>query len=165
MTAAPFTTRRLWIGLGVSILLNMFLAGMFVAHFSLDHRSPRRTPPSPAARQAFRSLFSENKEEMRALRQQVRQARTAVHSALIAEPFDKAELKQALDGLRSATGTAQNALHGALLEVAPKLSLEERTALSRAHRLWGGRPNSHRHRHHPRPRNRGPEDSGSGGRE
>lgn len=152
----PPDRRKLVIGLSASLLLNMFLAG-FIATTWLGHGHKRgHEHHRGQGRQAMHLLLKEQPEQRQALRdsrRQVRKARRSVRDALVADPLDLQTLESALNGLRAATGGAQEALHQALLKAVPTLSLEERIQLSETHRLWKA---GHGRRGHHRPGHHGP---------
>ena len=135
-------SRRLAVGLAVSLALNVFALGFIVARLSLGH--PPLPPPTPkpgfGARQflhaeegpAMRRLLKPYGAKLRPQRRAMREARTAVADAVVSEPVDEAKLRQALDALREQTAESQKAMHESLLGVVGDMSPTERKKIARA---------------------------------
>jgi uncharacterized membrane protein len=130
--------RRLLVALIVSAAVNLFLVG-FVAARTFGHR-PKPPGPGPFhAREMFdvgrspemRERFERRKEELRPQHRALREAREELEQALLAEPYDRARVEQALATLRKQTGTLQEGMHRALLDIAAELGPEERRAFVR----------------------------------
>jgi uncharacterized membrane protein len=131
--------KRLSIALAVSIALNLLLAGVFVG------RALHRRPPPPPEREMpalrgeregrrapLRGLFREHADELREKRRAIGEARRKAQTALGAEPFDRAALESALEGVRKETVGSQEIMHRAIVEAAAKGSPDERRKLGRA---------------------------------
>lgn len=93
--------------------------------------------PGPG-RELLRGAFEQRRPELRARRQQLREAQRAVQDALNGEPFDPPALDQALERLRQATAESQQLMHEALKQVAPSLSREQRAQLAHSGPMLGG---------------------------
>jgi Spy/CpxP family protein refolding chaperone len=138
------TAKRLWIALAVSLTLNLFGLGFMSARAlhgrGGDHHGPRGPFFGPrgllldaelggSMDAQVRGVMERHRESLRAQREQLRQARRAVQTALMSEPFDAGALKQALARLRQRTGESQALMHAALIEIAPALTHEQRERL------------------------------------
>jgi len=130
--------KRLSIALAVSIALNLLLAGVFVGR-ALYRRPPPPERETPAfrgehdgRRAPLRGLMREHGDELREKRRAILDARRKAQAALEAEPFDRAGLEGALEGLRKETVASQEIVHRAIVNAASKGSPEERTKLGRA---------------------------------
>lgn len=138
------TVKRLWIALAISMTLNLFALGFMSARL-LHGRGgghggprgpffgPRALLMDPELRGSMdgpmRGVIERHRESLRAQRQELRQARQAVHAALTAEPFDGEALEQALARLRQRTEQSQALMHAALVEIAPTLTHQQRERL------------------------------------
>lgn len=136
----------------ISIALNLFLAGLMAGGFLRKGRGDR---PPPAARAftmkgAGRALGPEVRpvvDEIRQAREGDRKAhferlRTAANdatAALEAEPFDPKKLDDALAELRSVHAAFQQESHGEFVQLAERLTPEQRKALAVAHQRFGKR--------------------------
>ena len=133
-------SRRLVVGLVVSLALNVFAMGFIAARLSL-----RQTPAAPAtpgfgAREflhaeegpAMRRLLKPYATKLRPQRRAMRAARSAVADAVVTEPLDETKLRQALDTLREQTAKSQKLMHESLLGVVGDLSPQERKKIARA---------------------------------
>jgi uncharacterized membrane protein len=130
--------KRLAIALAVSIAVNLLLAGIFVGR-ALHRRPPPPERETPAfrgerdgRRAPLRGLLREHGEELREKRRAILEARRKAQSVLDAEPFDRAGLEGALEGLRKETVASQQIVHRAIVSAASKGSPEERKKLGRA---------------------------------
>ena len=101
----------------------------------------------PSGREGFRErrhggpfggTLAGHTEEMQARRKAVAGARSAVHDALVHDPFDPAALEKSLGALRTETVTTQELLHKAIVEAAQKGDAETRTKLARGFDRMGG---------------------------
>lgn len=79
-------------------------------------------------------LWSERRQDMRKFRSSMDSARQEVRAALVREPFDQAELEQALGRLHTISSEAQRHSEGAVLALARSLSPEERKKLAASRR-------------------------------
>lgn len=143
--------RKLWIALAVSLALNLFMFGFWVARRVGAHHHDERGRAGVLMRERHMrgghgfgpyasELGPERRELMKAQRRALAEAQRAVTAGLIAEPFDRAALESALQALRARQGTATEAAHAALVELAAKLDAAGRRALAeRVPGMGGGR--------------------------
>jgi uncharacterized membrane protein len=129
--------KRLSIALAISIALNLLLAGILVGRAL--HRPPPPEREFPAMRgdgygrrAPLRGLFREHGAELGEKRRAIAEARRTARAALEAEPFDRAALDRALEGLRKETVASQEIMHRAIGDAAEKGSPEERKRLGHA---------------------------------
>lgn len=138
-------SRRLAIGLAISLALNLFLAGFVAARLLRPPPPPppqvHDGPPSGGARPALglRRMMRERGVDMRADRQALRKARREVVQSLRAEPFDVERFKTGLAELRELSGQSQRKLHDVLVEAAQDMTHQQRVRLSRNRQLLGGK--------------------------
>jgi Spy/CpxP family protein refolding chaperone len=147
------TGKRVWIALAISLTLNLFGLGFLSARFwhgrPTDHGGPHGPFFGPGGLlldaelagpldAQVRGVMERHREALRAQREQLRDARAAVHVALTSEPFDAEALKSALGRLRQMTDQSQALMHAALIEIAPSLTHEQRERLEPMHRPHGG---------------------------
>lgn len=154
MSAVP---TKLWVILGVSLAINLFFGGL-IAGRMLSHRG---RPPHAAfeddlgprgflKRSGLREAGPEVKQILRARREELKsnmrslgQARQDVRVALSADPYDAQAASAAFARTRELSGKLQADMHNALLDVASKLTLEQRRRM--ADSLWqrGNRRGKH----------------------
>lgn len=134
-------SRKLAVGLALSVALNMFLLGVLVARMWPTQRHAFGGPGRALfhADEAFRGdeprmkrILRAHKGELMAQRRAAREARRKVRAALEAEPFDRAQLDRELQGLRAETQRSQEALHRAFLDLATQATPEQRRRLGRS---------------------------------
>lgn len=80
-------------------------------------------------RKELQRLIKSAKPDFKALREEVRAARRAAGEVLVAEPFDKEKLREALDGVVAASARLRGAGVPALLVATENMTPEERRAL------------------------------------
>ncbi len=121
--------RNLGIALAVSILLNVFLAGLWAgrAMRAGAGRAPDLTDTDVGP---MRGVWRKRDALLRPRSEAVDAARRIVRETLVAEPFDPAALETALAELRTQTDSAQVALHRALVDAARELGPEDRRRLA-----------------------------------
>lgn len=137
--------RWVLIALVISAALNLFALGFIAARSLRPHhhehhvaRGPFMGPRGmmregfgPEARPLLDAIMDRHRESLRGERSELRKARRAVRDALVAEPFDPAQLERALAGLRARTDSSQQRMHAALVELARTLPAEQRKLLAR----------------------------------
>lgn len=137
---------RVWgVALIVSLMLNAFGFGLMASNWR-DHRMPPSyTGPHPAPRippngdpnrpqqvdVLFKKLRESGRKEFLPLIQEIHSARRAAQEALQADPFDPADLEQALASLRKAEQAAAEHAHASISQLARDLSPEQRAHLGR----------------------------------
>jgi uncharacterized membrane protein len=129
--------KRLSIALAISIAVNLLLAGIFVGRAFHRRPPPDRDVPArhgerDGRKGPLRGLFREHGDELRDKRRAIGEARRTGRAALEAEPFERAALERALEGLRKESGASQEIMHRAIVEAASKGSPEERRKLGSA---------------------------------
>lgn len=136
------TAKRLAIALACSLAVNLFLAGFFATramhggrHHGRGHHGHFMGPHGlaggdPAVRQAVRGAMQRRDGELRAHGEQLHRARAAVGAAFRAEPFDAQALQRALSDLRVQSSRSQELMHESLIEIAPRLTSEQRARLA-----------------------------------
>jgi uncharacterized membrane protein len=135
-------TKRLAIALAISIGVNLLFAGFYLGlrvqrskqpppHASVGarmhgvDRAGPRAHPGPSRR-----TFGDRHPELKEHRQKTAAARGAVRAALEQEPFDKALLERALEGLRKETSESQTLAHRALVETAARADTQARRQMA-----------------------------------
>lgn len=78
-----------------------------------------------------RDLWHSHRGDHAQMRDRMLSARKAVHAAIAAEPFDKQQLETALAQLQTITNDAQRQAQAGAIELAQKLTPEERARLER----------------------------------
>jgi uncharacterized membrane protein len=119
-------TRRSWIwtavlvALGLSVALNVFLAGYVVS--SLREGAGVRMLAGTVARaypaevrQEFRNVLRENRANTSKMVRDLREARARLTETVNAMPFDEAATDQAMRDVRDATATLQKGIQGHLM--------------------------------------------------
>ena len=124
---------RRWLWLGVlSAVLNVFLIGFLAGHHALGpggcggrgfQRGEGRGPMQQMLTKLDRARLKQQLGQVRAAREQVREA-------LVAEPFDPAQLEAALARLRERSAAIQLDMHRGLVESARTLTPEQRNRLA-----------------------------------
>ncbi|HEV8388584.1 MAG TPA: periplasmic heavy metal sensor [Dongiaceae bacterium] len=116
----------------VSLCLNMLLAGFLIG--GRWHDEPGRGPffrnIPEEARSLVKGVFDAHKSEFDTRREAVQQARQKVADVLKADPIDQARLNQALSELLQQTQAMQQFGHQVMVEVAQKLTPEQRRAMA-----------------------------------
>jgi uncharacterized membrane protein len=150
VTLTPRGTNWVLAALFVSLALNMFVAGLVVAH-KLRHgphgvgewqqRGDNERPMhgfidrlagnlSPDDRGKFMAAIGDYRAEMTIADQAMRQARNKVHDAMAADPFDRNALETAFGEVRARMQDVQKIVHTAIADAAARLSPESRKSLS-----------------------------------
>ena len=140
--------RRCWrLALIVSLALNLLLAGV-VGVWAV--RPMFRGPPPPpefgrviehmthrlndSDAAILKRAYDEHREDMNRLTGNVRDARQKVRRALQTEPFDPDALKSAMDDVRAARSTVEEAIQDVMRSGAAAMSPEGRHMLARGPR-------------------------------
>lgn len=127
-------SQRLWgIALGVSLTLNIFCLAALLTNLLVPAQGPdHKRPPLPAeARALFHQIDPRRQPGFHDSIRSLREDREAVRDALTAEPFDAAQLEQALARLRSSETRKAELAHRKIAEVAAQLDAEQRQHLAR----------------------------------
>lgn len=144
-------TKRLALGLAISVALNLLLAGIFVG-FAVQRRThglarpvgsefgPHRVGDARFGPGPMRRALGEHHPELKERRQKASAAREAVRTALEHDPFDPASLERALEELRKETAESQALAHRALLQTAASATPAERKQLGAEFSLRGRGP-------------------------
>lgn len=136
--AAVSTQRKLRLALMVSLALNVLIIGgvagtmLFGPKHGFHKSGPllgfARTLPRERA-DMIRQNVADAQPGLEALRKSERDAREAVHAALIAEPFDQGKFNAALDQSVAADAKEKGARLAVFGKTAGQLTPEERRAL------------------------------------
>ncbi|MHA1537004.1 MAG: periplasmic heavy metal sensor [Alphaproteobacteria bacterium] len=150
------SARTLGIALIVSLAVNLFLVGIFVAGFffyrpahhahsgqPFPHWAARRSLDSDA-RGKVKAIWREARPALRMRVRAMRKARREVRRQLRADPLDRKALDVAYGELRERTIAAREAMKDVLTKVAFTLNAEQRRQYFK-HRF------RHRYRRRPRP--------------
>ena len=132
--------RGLGAALAVSLLLNLFLAGVAAGRWVLPAPAPQPAARgfAPAARvrllpaderARFARAFEPHRGDLRAARRATRAAREQVETDLTAPTYDRAKVEADLAALRQANLAQQGAAHAALAEAMASLTPTSRAAL------------------------------------
>jgi uncharacterized membrane protein len=124
---------RRWLVLGLaSAVLNVFLIGFLAGRHAFGPGGCGmrgfRHDHGPLARR----ISEEDRARLREKLEAVRDAREQVRSALLQEPYQAPRLEAALLTLRQRSGALQVDMHQELLEMAGRMSLEQRRKLADA---------------------------------
>jgi uncharacterized membrane protein len=126
-------TRNLIIALVASVLLNVFVAGLWAGRLVKGGHRGRGLDALDVDADAsgpMRRVWRTHDTALRPKSEAVVAARTAVRDALVAEPFNPEAMESALSQLRTETNGAQVALHHALVDAARELNLEDRRRMA-----------------------------------
>jgi uncharacterized membrane protein len=140
---AAGTCRKLRYGLMASLALNVLIIGAVAGTFCFSRPGPRHGGPGPKGSGLFefahtlprersdliRQKLADSKPNMETLRKGIRDARSGVRAAVIAEPFDQAKLNAALDGIVQAEANEKRAKVAVFGETVGQLTPEERRQL------------------------------------
>jgi len=138
----PMSSKRgLIVALIASLCINLALVGFLLGRASSFEFRRAINPMSGVAR-IFRELPEVRREELRAhfrahrqaMRpdlQGIRRAQTNLGEALLADPFDRAELESALDSFRDHLHASQISSNSAFVALVESLTSEERALLVR----------------------------------
>ncbi|MGK9167054.1 periplasmic heavy metal sensor [Inquilinus limosus] len=133
MTTAPRrkTTLILAIALAASLCLNLFAGGAWLAGRWLDRRveaataSVMRPYPPELRRDVLRRLL-QDRAELRAAVEGLREARQRMFALMRADPLDRAALDAAMAEVRARTGALQTLLQSTLAAALTETPAEER---------------------------------------
>lgn len=121
-----------------SLMINVFCVGALVSHWirpqppmEMPFGPPMKDRLPPPAVELFRALRKVPYGPLGEAMAAAREARSAVHAAMLAEPFDKAALLQAFDALREAESELARRAQQRIAELASQLTAEERADLAR----------------------------------
>ncbi len=89
-------------------------------------------PVPPEIREQLKEILAPHDAEIMQMRKAMHEARIEVAKQMVADPFDPAAFKQALDNLQQQSSAMQRMIHDMMLEAVPKLSPESR-------QLWAER--------------------------
>jgi len=136
-------SRWLAVGLGVSLLLNLFLAGIIVGSLTIP-AFIRYAPPQaglvsraqvrqlPASeRRAFAVAYRRHVAELRADHERVRAAKLAAEEAIGAPTYDRKSLEAKFAAVRQTQLAQQTALHEAVIDALQALSPQSRAAIAK----------------------------------
>jgi uncharacterized membrane protein len=130
---------------GLSVALNIFLAGFLLAQLWSGHAQPepealapreilreltRQLPPADA--EYLRRAFISRVPELVRLRREARTASEQVRADIGAVPLDTGKLRAAFEATRAAREKLRPLIEQALLEALPQMSDEGRRILSHA---------------------------------
>jgi len=130
------------LALGLSLLLNLFLAGVVSGRLFTSFDPMRQVAArAPSFAMRFRALpleerarfdaaYEPHRKEVAEARQGLRAARLTALGALAAPIYDPAIMQQDFDALRHATDVAQRAVNAALVEALGTLGQESRVILA-----------------------------------
>ena len=135
------STSILVVACAVSVLLNLFLAGVVVGRISLRGfgqpgpgvlalREEVRALPD-AERRAFIHVMRSHQAEMRTLHEHVRDAKRAAADALGAPTYDRKTLEARFTAVRQAQDAQSAAQNEAVIEALGTLSPASRAAIAR----------------------------------
>ena len=152
VASAPTTTRRRWLagGLFISVVVNLFLAGLIIGQLL---RPGFWEPPNPyvadlgtqaghivvrmthdldrADRRIFVDAMKAHSADLVPLGDQLRQQRQEVLKLLRSEPLDRQAVDTAFAELQQRTRAFETAFENAAVEAAGKLSADARQHLGR----------------------------------
>jgi uncharacterized membrane protein len=141
----------MWAALVLSLALNLLVVGMAAAtmfHFRKSHGGDRarfshyiETLPEDR-RQKITAVLSQQRQLIRPLRKQVREARRRAAEAFAAEPFSREDLLRASDEAAEARIALTNARRQWFPRIAELLTAEER----REYMKWRHRHSRYHHR-------------------
>jgi uncharacterized membrane protein len=131
------------VALIVSVVINLALAGFVVGRLTAAGPAPPMLDPYLGSLRALHVLPDDRaatlrpllREHFRGLRPDVREMRRAqsgINQALATDPFDPAQLDEALAAFRAVLLQSQERSHQALIQLAGSLTTEERAALREA---------------------------------
>lgn len=136
-------TRWLAVGFAISVLVNLFFAGIVVGRLTLP-RFLLAAPPQAglvpreeirqlpvAERLAFNAAIRLHADEIDVLHEKVRDAKRAAEAAIGAPRYDRALLEARFAAVRQAQLAQQAALHEAVIEALGRLSPQSRAMIAR----------------------------------
>lgn len=123
----------------ISLGINLFLGGVIAARWIAEPpASPDMRPLSvgslrgalgPGANGMVDDVMAGRRGEIRARMQEAAQARDRAQQALSAEPFDPQKARQELANFRHKSALAQQSMQEAIVELAAKLTPQQRKRL------------------------------------
>ena len=160
--------RWLWPLLIVSLALNLLFVGVVVGRIWIHGGRPvaheriftgaieRLMKDLPEAkRQTASELLAHHREQVRTLRKQIRDARSAARDAVLSEPYDEDRVAKALARFREIRAGQHQSMHDMIMALLKGLSLEERKQLLH-HIRAGFRHHRGRWRHSDKARSESP---------
>ncbi len=140
------SAKRWAIALLASLAVNLFLGGMLVGRWIERPKAgasvqgergglslPRlRRHLDPPAQATLDEVVAKHRPEIRDRRRKAGRARRRAMAALVAEPFDQAQARAALDEFGDKSLAMQQGAHEAMLELAASLTPAERQRLREA---------------------------------
>ncbi|MEM1419671.1 MAG: periplasmic heavy metal sensor [Pseudomonadota bacterium] len=133
--SAPFWKSPLKLILTASLVLNLFLASVFVG--KLFRGEPRQLAArevlkdaSPDLREAVREIRDLRRQAFRDKQQEMQQARQRIYEAVKAEPFDEEELRAAQAALMAEFIRVRRFVADSSVELAGRLGPEDRQKLA-----------------------------------
>lgn len=119
----------------VSLAINLLLAGVVLGRWTFADAA--RPPPmawatremDPEAQAQLRPLLRRTLARTQALRDQLRGVTRDIEQLISAEPMDQQAMERALTRLRRVSSAYQEAMHDAILQALPQLSIEQREQL------------------------------------
>jgi uncharacterized membrane protein len=140
MTGGWLTTKMLGGALLCSVALNLFLGGMLISRIKSAHQAGAEpkiermiermaASVSESDGQVLRTVFRSHQAEIAQRVAALRDAREEARKAFGAEPFNETGLEAAFAQQRQRRQAVHEAIHGVLVEAAPRLSAEGRRKL------------------------------------
>jgi uncharacterized membrane protein len=140
--------RNSWLigGLAVSLIVNLLLVGFVVGRMTSGFSMPPMRPDPTmgiyrmidflpdARRDEIKGMLRADMRNIRPELRELRQVHRRIREAVTADPFVRADLETALADLRTRLGSTQVAAHESFVDVASKLTPEERDQLADAMR-------------------------------
>ena len=141
-------TSKRWLILAVvlSLFVNAALIGVLVGRASVGGFEPPLMNPmlgtgrilrdlDPARRDVLKPLLRQHMHDLRPNLREIRAAQSDIRSAIVAEPFDGAALREALDRFQRQLGESQAQGHDSFVAFVAALAPDERALLvKRMHR-------------------------------
>ncbi|MEO0718613.1 MAG: periplasmic heavy metal sensor [Pseudomonadota bacterium] len=134
--SAPFWKSPLKLILTASLVLNLFLASVFVGKL-FRGEPPRQSAArevlkdaSPDLREAVREIRDLRRQAFRDKQQEMQQARQRIYEAVKAEPFDEEELRAAQAALMAEFIRVRRFVADSSVELAGRLGPEDRQKLA-----------------------------------
>lgn len=138
---APKKRRWLWPLLIVSLALNLLFVGLMAGNWWRHGGHGGRNKVFTGAieklmqdlpeakRDHAATLLNRHREEVRPLRQQLRDARKTAKDAVLTEPYDAAKVEAALARFREIRTSQHKSMHNMIMDLLKDLNLEERKKL------------------------------------
>lgn len=129
------SVRNLALLLGISVVLNVLFVGFWAGQLARRGHVGRGAETFEG--RTMRGVWKRHDAMLRPRSEALEASRRKVTEALLTEPFQPDALEAALSQLRTETDGAQRALHGALVDSARELSLEDRRQMATSGWLAG----------------------------